>query len=278
MRRLPLTIVAVLVAAVGGPCVAWAQIGGTSSGMFGGSRTIGQTMGGASSSAFGGAGFGAGSGLGSGMGSGLGSGMTSGYSSGFGSGSGGVSRVTPIGSIPTVSQRYINRQSSQFVGGDSKDTHSGMLGGLTNASSSGYSSYGSTGYGSSGYGGSTARPGSYRRSSSSGTYGSSSNGGQVTLGLDMGDELTRPANPRLSSLVAERLTKAMRLPAGAPVELSVRGDTVVLRGLVATPHDRALAEQLILLEPGVARVANELRIDPSGATVGNRLAPPGRSP
>lgn len=170
-----------------------------------------------------------------------------------------------------MSQRYLNRQSGQFVGADSRDTRSGMLGGLTNASSGGYSSYGSTGYG-----GSTTRSGSYRRGSSSG-YGAGSNGGQVTLGLDMGPDLKPPANPQLS-LLAERLTKAMRLPAGAPVQLSVRGDTVVLRGLVATEHDRALAEQVLLLEPGVARVANELHIDPSGATVGNRLAPPGRSP
>ena len=272
MRRLAFIIVAAFVAAVGVPCVAWAQIGGTSSGMFGGSRTIGQAMGGATSSAFGGAGFGAGSGLGSGMGrgSGLGSGMASGYSSGLGSGSGNAARVTPIGSLPTVSQRYVNRQPGQFVGGDARNTHAGLLGGGANASSGGYSSYGSTGYGGS-------QSGAYRRSSSSGAYGNASNGGQVTLGLDM-DELSLPANPRLSSLATERLTKAMRLPAGAPVEVSVRGDTVVLRGLVATPHDRALAEQLLLLEPGVARVANELRVGPSGATVGNRLTSPGRSP
>ena len=284
MRRLAFIMVAAFVVAVGVPCVAWAQVGGTSSGMFGGSRSMGQAMGGAASSAFGGSGFGMGSGLGSGMGSGLGSGMGSGlgsgigsgYSSGLGTGSRSGSRVTPIGSIPSVSFRFTTRQPGDFVGADSRDARTGMLGGGTSSSASGYSSYGSTGYGSSQ---STARSGTsaYRRSSSSGTYGAGYSGGQVTVGLDMAFDLNLPANPHLSSMVTERLAKSMRLSPGSPVAVKVQGDTAVLQGVVATQHDRALAEQLILLEPGVGRVTNELRVDPSGATVGKPPAP-GNSP
>ena len=99
----------------------------------------------------------------------------------------------------------------------------------------------------------------------------------MTLGLDMGSDLSVSANPQLGSIVMDRLAKSMRLSPGSPVAVKVQGDTAVLQGVVATQHDRALAEQLILLEPGVARVTNELRVDPSGATVG-KPPTPGNSP
>jgi hypothetical protein len=90
----------------------------------------------------------------------------------------------------------------------------------------------------------------------------------MALGLDRGADLAVAPTPQVSSVLTSRLARSMRLSAGAPVEVSMAGDTATLRGVVATPHDRELAEQLVRLEPGVARVTNELRVEQSGATVG----------
>jgi osmotically-inducible protein OsmY len=43
-----------------------------------------------------------------------------------------------------------------------------------------------------------------------------------------------------------------------PIEVTLQGRTAVLRGGVATPHNRDLAARLALLEPGVDQVQNEL--------------------
>lgn len=58
----------------------------------------------------------------------------------------------------------------------------------------------------------------------------------------------------------ERLTREGRLGVTAPIEVESQGATVVLRGTVATEHDRNLAEQLVRLEPGVSAVRNELTL------------------
>lgn len=276
MRRPRCLIVAALSVVVCTPWAAWGQVGGTSSasGMFG-SRTMGQAVGGASRS-FSGSGMGTGTGLGSGTGMGSGMGMgTSGFSN---------------------SQfRFSNRQQGEFVGADLRDINPGLLGGLSSASGgtggSGRSGgmAGSTGLGSSlatgatgaasPLGGSMGRRGGnssgrYGRRSSSGAYGGNTG---MLLGLDLDFEVDAPPDATLSSAVTQRLGRSMRLPAGAPLAVSVQGGTAVLRGSVATSHDRALAEQLVLLEPGIVRVANELQVAPNGATVGKAQAP-GSSP
>jgi len=50
------------------------------------------------------------------------------------------------------------------------------------------------------------------------------------------------------------------------IDPELRGRTLILRGTVATAGDRALAERLARLEPGVSRVQNRLRVaaDPLG--------------
>jgi hypothetical protein len=95
----------------------------------------------------------------------------------------------------------------------------------------------------------------------------------MSLGLDLKFDVDLPPDSAVSSAATRSLAKSMRLPAGAPVEVAVQGGTAVLRGVVATAHDRALAEQLVLLEPGIARVVNELEVGPNGATLGKATAP-----
>jgi osmotically-inducible protein OsmY len=250
---------AALVAALSIPSLAGAQYSSTSSGSFG-SRTIGTTMGGASSSAFGNSGMGTGTGIGTGSGS------RSGY--GSRSGSTNSARVTAIGQNPSTNPLYSSRQEGSFVGADTQNNRTGMLGRSSTTTGSTYQNR-SGSYSNSRS--STNRSGStYRNGTSSNSRGSSSStGGQMLLGYHTGGELRPAVSSQLGSVMAARLAKSMRLPAGTPLTVTMEGQTALLQGVVATPHDRDLAEQLVRLEPGVAEVANELRIDPStGATLG----------
>jgi len=54
-----------------------------------------------------------------------------------------------------------------------------------------------------------------------------------------------------------------------PVTVTMQGDTAVLRGRVATEHDRALAERIALLEPGIWYVRNELGVAGRGMRSGD---------
>lgn len=59
------------------------------------------------------------------------------------------------------------------------------------------------------------------------------------------------------------------------VTIAMENDTAVLRGRVATEHDRQLAEILATFEPGVWQVRNEVSVAPSAASVA-RSGVPGR--
>ena len=48
----------------------------------------------------------------------------------------------------------------------------------------------------------------------------------------------------------------------SPLSVTVKNDTAIVRGRVATEHDRALAEALLLLDPGVWHVQNDLVVEP----------------
>lgn len=70
--------------------------------------------------------------------------------------------------------------------------------------------------------------------------------------------------------LTRRLTKLPALAAVGPIEVQAEGQTVILRGQVATDSDRALAEEIALLEPGVAAVRNELAVGRGASMVGVR--------
>jgi hypothetical protein len=77
------------------------------------------------------------------------------------------------------------------------------------------------------------------------------------------EQMTRqaPAGPRVD---APRLTSRLNGSAAASrmqrVRVQMQGSTAVLRGEVATPADAKLARRLLLLEPGVSEVVNELTV------------------
>ncbi|MGQ9574170.1 MAG: BON domain-containing protein [Thermoguttaceae bacterium] len=69
---------------------------------------------------------------------------------------------------------------------------------------------------------------------------------------------------RPAAEISERLTRQlMSIPGLHPashIEVSVEGRTATLRGEVASERDRILAEKVLLFEPGVSEVRNELRL------------------
>jgi len=64
--------------------------------------------------------------------------------------------------------------------------------------------------------------------------------------------------PTLPARMAQRL----RSPAGAPIAISLEGNTATVRGEVATPYDRAVIAAFLLMEPGVWQLNNELTVAP----------------
>jgi len=69
--------------------------------------------------------------------------------------------------------------------------------------------------------------------------------------------------------VNEELSRRLRLTPGLEptnrIEVSVEGRTAMLRGEVASERDRSLVERLILFEPGISAVRNDLVVKPPAA-------------
>jgi hypothetical protein len=221
----------------------------------------------------------------------------------FGSSYGGRSGSSYGGlgsSYSSSGSSYGGRTGSSYggYGSSSYGGYGSSYGGRSGSSQGGYgSSYG--GYGSSygsrsgstsggygGYGSSTGRIGSSlaygsslgtARGSTMGRYGTTGLGSTGTNQLAVSINLSFPFQPRTQETVSRSLTAVLtkrgRLSALSPVAVSVRegasiheGNTAVLRGVVATQHDRDLAEELVRLEPGVGQVDNLLTVGQPAAS------------
>lgn len=80
-----------------------------------------------------------------------------------------------------------------------------------------------------------------------------------------------------SKITAQLQTRLGRLPAltsVGPIEVALVGEAVVLRGTVASEGDRQLAEELLMLEPEVTQVKNELKVQGLADTSGEALPAP----
>jgi hypothetical protein len=60
--------------------------------------------------------------------------------------------------------------------------------------------------------------------------------------------------------VATMLGRVNQIHKLTPIGVAMQGDTVILRGTVATEHDRGLAEEIARMQPGVWNVHNELSV------------------
>lgn len=79
---------------------------------------------------------------------------------------------------------------------------------------------------------------------------------QLTVGFDY----SLPPAPDRGATLKQQLESCSRLQRQGPLEVSLAGQTATLRGTVASERDRQLAQMLVLFEPGVANVKNELRV------------------
>ena len=162
----------------------------------------------------------------------------------------------------TGSERFVrgNRQAGNFVGADASDVQAIMQnipgytqGRMTNTNIQSMRTRGS-------------------RQSGPGLQ-VSSNQQQVSLGTKAGTnmplvrtrlnvEFEHPAlvGPVSNTVLTERLNRSTRIKSLSPLEVQIEGRTAILRGEVATVHDRTLAETVARLEPGIAEVRNELRV------------------
>ena len=92
--------------------------------------------------------------------------------------------------------------------------------------------------------------------------------------LTLGDELTESRPVEVQSALRQRLKRYQTLRSFGPLEVSVEGRTAILRGTVATAKERALAELLVQLEPGVSTVQNDLTVKPAAERIASPPALP----
>lgn len=74
----------------------------------------------------------------------------------------------------------------------------------------------------------------------------------------------RPTS-NLSTVLLQRLKSCSGFQPTGPIEVSLAGRTATLRGTVASEWDRSLAQQMLLFEPGISLVQNELTIQPAAS-------------
>lgn len=74
-------------------------------------------------------------------------------------------------------------------------------------------------------------------------------------------DYTRPTAEQTAADLTRQLRSAMiRLEGQPEVSVTVRGRTAILEGAVSSHRTRALAEQLVRLEPGVSRIENRVQV------------------
>jgi hypothetical protein len=90
---------------------------------------------------------------------------------------------------------------------------------------------------------------------------------QLRVPLRLGAPLAAPsASPVAVARVQSRLAKIPQLRGIGSVAVQVDGRVAVLKGQVASEHDRDLLTRLVLLEPGISDVRNELQVASAPAT------------
>ncbi len=172
-----------------------------------------------------------------------------------GQGSAGSFGVGSAGQVDTNARFMRDNRQNAFVGADSRDA--GFVGAV-----------------SADGGSQTSRSSSIRRGGGgTNTANVNRSGGrgrqqdEVRVVLQLG--FTPPtagtiAPSRASSAVASRLAERMQnstwIQNRTPLEVSVDQGTATLRGVVATEHDRLLAERLAMLEGGIWKVENQLKV------------------
>jgi hypothetical protein len=233
----------------GGSSMGGSSMGGSS---MGGSSFGGGSMGGMSSSgAFGQRTLGSGAGL-------------SASSNGFGAATGANgNRGIGFGNLASVGTTGGNFQTQSFVGSNGASGFVGALQQLAGQNGTG----GMYGGGASGMNsglGQFGQQNNRNQMNGGGRGGGQGNNAEMntpvrityTVGFNYPAQSASGLNQKLST----ELSKSRGIIALGPIAVQMDGSTAVLKGTVATDHDRKLAAQLALLEPGVYQIRNELRL------------------
>jgi hypothetical protein len=88
--------------------------------------------------------------------------------------------------------------------------------------------------------------------------GMNANAATVRTQLTVGFQGATLDSQKVSSSITKRLADLPAVHWSSPGRVEMQGRTAILRGVVATQHDRDLAERVIRLEPGVGDVENQL--------------------
>lgn len=269
MRRFSPAVAILVSAALAGLTQAQ-QRAPTSGGSLGGGMTTGGTMGGSSATSGSAGMFGSRS-----LGGSLSAGNR-GFAGGGGTNAAGVQGMRATGQSMQASdagqgvqgnERFTRggRQAGQFVGADTTDLPSFL-----------------TQLATGGNGGNNQLRGGRNQQGQRGgqnanQQGSRNGGGragqqkaQYRIARSVGFDYAPPTAAELRTQLGTRFKSLPGVKAVGPIDVSLQERTVVLRGSVATAHDRDLAERLALLEAGVDQVRNELTIArPAAASAPN---------
>ena len=174
------------------------------------------------------------------------------FGSRSGLGSAGGFGATTTGQVQG-SERFIrgSRQPGEFVGGgDSGGGTTGFVGAASGARTSGNRS-------TRGLSSAANRGGNQSRRSSR------SSRNEVRAHVRLSFTVVRPAATDIVPRLQVQLEKIIHPKASSPIQIEVQKGTAILRGAVASAHDRAIAERLVLLEGGIWKVKNELTVSES---------------
>lgn len=81
--------------------------------------------------------------------------------------------------------------------------------------------------------------------------------------LKLGFEPLALSAPRAEQSAAAKLTLSTAIQSSGPIQVTMAGRTATLRGAVASEHDKRLAGLMLLFEPGISKVENELTVAPA---------------
>ena len=182
---------------------------------------------------------------------------------GMGAG-GGVAGTTSRGDSTagqiTGSERFIRgaRQPGQFVGSDSSDARNFMSQMSTLAA-----------FSQQNRGNNSDAQNANRQSGNSRNSRRTQPRVETTVGFDF-----TPSQPVYTGTLLQSRFTSPRLNKLGDITVRMEGRTAILSGVVPTEHDRALAEQLALLEAGVDSVRNEL----TSSAAPPKLPPPEAQP
>jgi hypothetical protein len=93
-----------------------------------------------------------------------------------------------------------------------------------------------------------------------------SNASLIRTELSVGFDAPAANSQKLSSTLTQQLAGLPALHWRTPGQVEIQGRMAILRGVVATEHDRDLAERVVRLAPGVEQVQNQLVVASSAKT------------